>query len=537
MKWLERPREMGLAIFAIWLALTLLALLGRHATTIDETRYLSAAWEMWQRGDLLVPYLNGEPYPHKPPLFFWLIHLSWALFGVSEWAARLVPALAGLAGALLAMPLAVRLWPGKPRLATLSAWMLFSTGFWLLWTTAVMFDLLVAVCAEIALLGVLVAWREARWGGWLLAGFGIGLGILAKGPVIFLYVLPVALLAPVWMVEQRPGSWLRWYGGVFGALLLGAVIGLSWALPAAIAGGEHYANRILWGQTAGRVVDSFAHQRPFWWYLPLLLPLLYPWSLWPPLWCGVRVRLSAGWESGERFSLLIFAVGLGSFSLVSGKQTHYLLPLFPFLALCAARALEETEARYPGFRLLALPLAPPIGLGLLLLALPHIPGAGEQAAWVARLSPLGGSLILLAAGVSLLLARRFPPTLWPGLVSVLLLAASVPGILREVARNYEVDAVGQLIGEAQQAGHSVAVFGKYHGEFNFAGRLTRPVEEIERDGFETWKGRHPDGLLVLRSDSPPRGDTGVRYWQPYRKRYLVLRDALSWRPGDDSPKL
>ena len=52
-----------------------------------------------------------------------------------------------------------------------------------------------------------------------------------------------------------------------------AAIGLGWALPAAAAGGEDYANHILWGQTAGRVVESFAHRRPFWWYLPLL-PLL-----------------------------------------------------------------------------------------------------------------------------------------------------------------------------------------------------------------------------------------------------------------------
>jgi len=219
---------------------------------------------MWQRGDFLVPHLNGEPYHHKPPLLFWLIHLSWTLFGVSEWAARLIPAVIGLVGALLAMPLAAQLWPGKRRLASLAAWVVFSTTFWTLWTSAVMFDLLVAVCAEVALLGMLMAWRGRIGPGWLIAGVGIGLGILAKGPVIFIYVLPAMLLAPWWMTERRPGSWLGWYAGVVGAIVLGAAIGLSWALPAAAAGGESYSNHLLWGQTAGRVVESFAHRRPIW---------------------------------------------------------------------------------------------------------------------------------------------------------------------------------------------------------------------------------------------------------------------------------
>jgi hypothetical protein len=56
------------AIACIWL---------RPLWPVDETRYASVAWEMWLRGDFLVPYINGEPYSHKPPLLFWLIHAGW----------------------------------------------------------------------------------------------------------------------------------------------------------------------------------------------------------------------------------------------------------------------------------------------------------------------------------------------------------------------------------------------------------------------------------------------------------------------------
>jgi 4-amino-4-deoxy-L-arabinose transferase-like glycosyltransferase len=156
-------------ILVIWFALLLLSLVSRNALPVDETRYLGVAWEMWLRGDFLVPYLNGEPYAHKPPLLFWLIHLSWSAFGVSEWAARLVTAIAGLAGAGLALPLGRLLWPRRNDLHLLAVWVLFSTLLWALWSTALMFDLLIAVCAELAWLGIILSWRGRQWSGWRCA--------------------------------------------------------------------------------------------------------------------------------------------------------------------------------------------------------------------------------------------------------------------------------------------------------------------------------------------------------------------------------
>ena len=64
-------------LFLLWLAATLSGLLTRPLIPVDELRYAAVAWEMWARGDFLVPYLNGAPYSHKPPLFFWIIHAGW----------------------------------------------------------------------------------------------------------------------------------------------------------------------------------------------------------------------------------------------------------------------------------------------------------------------------------------------------------------------------------------------------------------------------------------------------------------------------
>lgn len=526
---MSRPGCGPPVILATWLALLLLSLVSRNALPVDETRYLGVAWEMWLRGDFLVPYLNGEPYAHKPPLLFWLINLSWGVFGVSEWAARLVTAVAGLAGAGLALALGRQLWPRRNDVHLLAVWALFSTLLWALWTTALMFDLLIAVCAELAWLGILLSWRGRAWGGWMLSGLGIGLGVLAKGPVILVYVLPATLLAPLWADEQRPASWWRWYGGSLLAVLGGAALALAWALPAAFAGGDAYRDAILWGQTADRMVQSFAHQRPFWWYLPMLPVLLYPWILWGPLWRGVRRRLGEGLDAGERFALVTAAGGLLIFTLISGKQVHYLLPFMPLPALLGARALCALPAgdRAPRWNAIVVVL-PLLLLGLVLAIAPLSSLARGQPLWVAQMSPLWGLLVVAAAMAAVATATHVGTAIWPGTVTLLLLAALYPGFLRDMAEHYEINTMATRVAEAQQSGRPVAFVGNYNGEFNFAGRLKAPVDQVRRQQLPIWISEHPGGVVVARAEMPPSAaEEDVLHWESYRSSYLVLREAAT----------
>ena len=96
-----------------FLILILIAGIGiyfRPIWIIDETRYLSVAWEMWDKGSFLVPLLNGEPYPHKPPFIFWLVHLNWSFLGVNETSIRFIPMLFVFATLILAYKLYLTLW-------------------------------------------------------------------------------------------------------------------------------------------------------------------------------------------------------------------------------------------------------------------------------------------------------------------------------------------------------------------------------------------------------------------------------------------
>lgn len=113
----------------MWFVLVVVAIWTRPALPVDETRYLAVAWEMWQRGDFIVPHLNGETYSHKPPLLFWLMNAGWAVFGVNDWWPPLVAPLFALACLFLTRSMAQKLWPERPMIADLSPIILLGAAF------------------------------------------------------------------------------------------------------------------------------------------------------------------------------------------------------------------------------------------------------------------------------------------------------------------------------------------------------------------------------------------------------------------------
>lgn len=219
-----------------WLALVVAAQWQPGPLPLDETRYLSVAWEMWARADWLVPHLNGAPYSDKPPLLFWSIQAGWALFGVNEWWPRLVPSLFALLGLYLTRGLARRLWPQHDWIALAAPWVLASTQLWTHWMTRVMFDMLLSTFVLMAVYGLVLASQGRRRVGWTLVALGCGLGLLAKGPAMLLPILSVGLLGPWWsdMARTEPHAW---FGRCLAAVLVGDALALAWALPAAASGG------------------------------------------------------------------------------------------------------------------------------------------------------------------------------------------------------------------------------------------------------------------------------------------------------------
>ncbi len=550
----ENGRGALIASLALLALLAAVSLTTRPYVPIDETRYVSVAWEMWLRGDFLVPFKNGVPYSHKPPFMFWVFQAGWALFGVNEWWPRLVSPLFSAGGLVLTWLLARRLWPGHADVGGRAALILVGTLLWSVFSTAAMFDVILAFWVLVGMHGVLSA-AEGRRRGFVLIGIAIGFGVLTKGPVILLDLLPAAALAPWWRsglphegtptfyglkpVKDRMShegtptfyglkpvkdrmNWVRWYGGLVLAVLLGAAVALAWALPAGLAGGEAYRNAIFWGQTADRMVDSFAHRRPLWWYLPLLPLMLFPWFVWPGLWRAFAQLRRAGFDRGSRFCLAWMLPVFVAFSFVSGKQPHYLVPLFPAFALLAARALSgQTFARIGVPALLAAAL----GVWLVLAGSGQIASVYRQVAVLPPVWP--GALLILIAGALGFAGRRGVP----GVATLALLGVSALVCLQLAASRsidplYDIRPMAGAIRQVQDSGRTVANTATYHAQYQFLGRLEKPLVEIRGAEIAPWLAAHPDDFAVVYLDDPQDMQAvSARFKQVYRGGAAVLVDS------------
>lgn len=525
----------------LWAAMMLAAEVLRPALPVDETRYLAVAWEMFQSNDwvnYIVPHLNGAPYDHKPPLLFWLMTAGWHLFGVNDWWPSLVAPLFGLASLGLTVWLAGLIWPpiilgpDARKAAALSPLILIGGLFWALFTTLTMFDMMLTAFTLLAIGALVKAWRFGNRFDWALVALAIGLGVLAKGPAILLHILPAALLAPLWgpklvAADPRPAKgWKSWYLSLLVSVLAGALLALAWAIPAGILGGAEYREAIFWGQSAGRVVDADDHARSWWWFFAVLPAMLLPWTLWPPIWRGFKRLPFVLNDAGVRLILVWFIPAFATFSIISGKQAHYLLPELPALALLAARLLTEPAVIDRVKRLDQVwSLAPLILIALLAAMVPYIADLWqkipEEAAfidgyWLLAFAALG--LVVVLTPLNSLTSRLVALSgIMAGLVVCLHLAAAPL-----LASHYDFRPFASKIRGWMAEGRPVAYFGKYHGQFQFTGKLPGPIERIPAEIFETtddWAWEHPHGIVIFQTRKPTDKDKALAI-APFRSRYL-----------------
>ncbi len=516
----------------LWLLVALLAMFAHGPMPMHSTRTLGVAWEMWQQHSYLVPMLNGVPYPDKAPLLYWLFFAGWLLTGVGDLWPRLLLVLIGAAQLLLLQTLARRLFPNRPWIARSAPWLLGALTYGFLYGLQIMYDGLLAVWVLLALLALVPSARRAapRMGLFALA---VGLGLLTKGPVMLLHVGLVWLLGPWWQPWARAHR-RAWYGYGVLALLGGVLMLLAWVLPAAWLGGPLYREMLLFRQTAGRVVDSFAHAHPFWWYLPLLPLLLFPFSLWPRAWAALG-SLGRPFEPGQKFLIAWLLPVLLAFSLISGKQAYYPLPEFGGLVLLLAFALARMRERHPHRERNAWlgpwPLALfCVALALTLFALPWLSAHGDLAhhyalrAVAVHSASYGVAYLLLAAFLLLRGRGELRRIAVVGLLGALTANAL---FTQTLWRDYDLRRISTLLAQAQTRGTPIANIGLYEGQYHFLGRLRTPIAELA-DGpqLDQWLTAHPQGWVLAypdRLDAPMRAH--ALYAQRFRGVWVVLWPA------------
>jgi hypothetical protein len=311
----------------------------------DEPAYAQAAREMLETGDWITPQFNGRPRFDKPILFYWLIALSYRVFGVTEFAVRFWSALAGVALVLLIAWTARRrfgppadLWAGLAMMTNLLTALL---------ARAAVTDMLLTLFVTVAILAGLEALeghRTARW--WARLGWAaMAFAVLVKGPVGLL-IPGVALGGLLLFIPERGRALARlvpWDGPV-----LFAALTLPWYGLVLAANGWSFVEGFLIKHHLTRytgIVSS--HAGPIWFYFPVLLIGFFPWSgFLPAALMRVATLVCRGKpaDPGERLLVASACWLLGVFvffSFAGTKLPSYLFPAFPALALLVAPAISN----------------------------------------------------------------------------------------------------------------------------------------------------------------------------------------------------
>jgi 4-amino-4-deoxy-L-arabinose transferase-like glycosyltransferase len=341
----------------------------------DEPRYAWIARDMAETGDWVTPRLYGKPWFEKPPLYYWGAAICFKVFGVSETAARLPSAISALVATLAMAWLAWRIYGAET-----ARWLLLllptcvgMIGFSHAAATDMPFSAMLTiamVCAAVVV-GLVPdessragAQRAAplqgepdvqrrRWLALILFGFFLGLAVLAKGPAGIILCGGALFFWALFSSRWREAL------GVLhpGAIAAFCVTALPWYILCARRNPDFFHIFIIEHNFKRYLTPEFQHIQPFWFYVPILLAALLPWT------AMFAAPISDAWRASKKglwrqsLGLLFVSYLLFTFlffSISRSKLPGYILPaVFP-LGLFLSQAVSlRVRNIVPGMRWMA----------------------------------------------------------------------------------------------------------------------------------------------------------------------------------------
>jgi 4-amino-4-deoxy-L-arabinose transferase-like glycosyltransferase len=366
----------------------------------DEARYAEIAREMLQRGNAIVPHLNYVAYVEKPPLLIWLMTLSYSVFGVSEFAARLPIALSAIGGVLATYVFGLRAF-GR-RHAILAASVLATTPLYAVMAQVITTDMLLTALVTVATFAFYLHWKEGgRWC-WI-AYVGMGLAVMTKGPVGA--AIPIVTMVVFLAWNRELVGAIRKFHAIAG-LALTMLIAAPWFVVMTIREPGFFDFYFV-GEHIRRVFDAdYSHAEAFYFYIPVLAIGLLPWSLLVPF----LTWRSAPRNPARRFCVAAAGVTIVAFSCASAKLIPYVLPAVPPLAVLIADGLvscawpagdSRATLRAPDSRILieSGPMLALMGAGVMIAAIAS-PQFRTPYVQAARPAMYAIAAILLAGGAA-----------------------------------------------------------------------------------------------------------------------------------------
>jgi 4-amino-4-deoxy-L-arabinose transferase-like glycosyltransferase len=354
----------------------------------DEPRYAAIGREMARSGDWITPRLWGDPWFEKPPLLYWMEAIGFRA-GLGEESAPRLPSALISVGFLVFFRLLLRREFGAPA-ALFSTVILATSAGWIAFSRIGVTDLPMAAAFSAAML-LCLPWVDGGDRRRLPAAAALlGLAVLAKGLVPLVLALPLILAARKhWRDLLRPGPLLAFFA-----------VAAPWYIAVTLRYGNRFAGEFFLRHHFERFAgDALKHVQPFWFYVPVFVALLFPWS---PL-AALLFRRKLYEDPRTRFLLWWVAFGFLFFSAAANKLPGYLLPLLPAAAAAIGTRLARLQRPWllvsSAGLLLVMPVVATILPEALSRGITHTDGA--LPGWPAFLP-----IAALAAAVWVLIRRR-----------------------------------------------------------------------------------------------------------------------------------
>lgn len=336
--WSRRSDVLLLAAFCAFLFFFGLSYFGLVGA--DEPRYAQVAREMFARHDWITPTLGGKPWLEKPALYYWQAMLAYGIFGVSDWAARLVSALDATVMVIAVYFFLRRFRPGatsaEPQLQSFhldGALMTASASGVIGFARAASTDMPLAAMFTVAMLAW-YGWHESGGKRYLAVSYiFLGLATLAKGPVALFFAAVIVVLFAAAKSDYRLIVRTCWLPGI----ALCSAVTLPWYVAVQLRNPEFFRVFILQHNLARFGMDLYHHTEPFWYYLPVVLLGLVPWTIFViaaliesiRVWWREKKEMFRSEDAWPGFLVIWLAVPVIFFSFSASKLPGYILPAFP----------------------------------------------------------------------------------------------------------------------------------------------------------------------------------------------------------------